>query len=123
MMLEQHGADGGWQSINSEIRRKVLSPGERMMSMLIDFKKGGYGAEHAHPHEQLGFVLSGKIRMRLGGEEKVVHAGEQICVPGGVLHDVMALEDSLVLETFTPLRHDLLESAGIIIHKETGKKS
>ncbi|WP_087571849.1 cupin domain-containing protein [Paenibacillus sp. MY03] len=121
-MTEPHRTDGEWQSISPDIRRKVLSPGERMMSMLIDFKKGGYGAEHAHPHEQLGFVLSGKIRMKLGGEEKVVHAGEQIYVPGDVPHDVLALEDSLVLETFTPLRHDLLEAAGIIIHKETGNQ-
>ncbi len=122
-MAEQYREDGGWQQISPAIRRKVLPPGERMMSMLIDFKKGGYGAEHAHPHEQLGYVVSGIIWMKLGDDEKVVHAGEQIYVPGGVPHDVLALEDSLVLETFTPLRHDLLESAGIIIHTETGKQA
>lgn len=80
------------------------------MSMAIDFKKGGIGPAHAHPHEQLGYVVSGKIRMLLDGVEIVVAAGEQVVVPGGVSHSVEALEDSLVLEAFTPLREDLLGS-------------
>lgn len=112
--------EDGWQQINPDIRRKVLPPGERMMSMLIAFKKGGYGAEHAHPHEQLGFVLSGQIAMKLDGKEIVARAGEQVHVPGSVPHDVLALEDSLVLETFTPLRQDLLEAAGHKTNLEAG---
>ncbi|CAI6017348.1 cupin domain-containing protein [Cohnella sp. JJ-181] len=99
-----------WQQINPLIRRKVFPPGERLMSMAIEFKKGGAGPEHAHPHEQLGYVVSGKIRMRLNGAEIIASAGEQVCVPGGVSHSVEALEDSLVLEAFTPLREDLLGS-------------
>ncbi|SFB34874.1 Cupin domain-containing protein [Cohnella sp. OV330] len=99
-----------WQQINPLIRRKVFPPGERLMSMAIEFKKGGIGPEHAHPHEQLGYVVSGKIRMVLDGAEIVASAGEQVVVPGGVSHSVEALEDSLVLEAFTPLREDLLGS-------------
>jgi len=101
---------GEWQYISTEIRRKIFLPGKEMMSMLIEFKVGGYGPEHSHPHEQLGFVVKGKIKMVLDGEEIIARAGEQICVPGNVSHSVLALEDSLVLETFTPLREDLLAS-------------
>ncbi|MDG0793190.1 cupin domain-containing protein [Cohnella ginsengisoli] len=64
-----------WQQINPLIRRKIFPPGERLMSMAIDFKKGGIGPAHAHPHEQLGYVVSGKIRMLLDGVEIVVAAG------------------------------------------------
>lgn len=99
---------GEWQQISREIRRKILPPGQSMMSMLIEFKQGGFGPEHAHPHEQLGFVVKGKIRMYIDGVEVVVEEGEQVRVPSNVSHSVLALEDSLVLETFTPLRDDLL---------------
>lgn len=101
---------GEWQHISEEIRRKILSPGKEMMSMLVEFKRGGYGSEHAHPHEQLGYVVNGKIKMTVGGNEIVVCAGEQVWVPGNVPHSVLALEDSLLLETFTPLREDLLST-------------
>jgi len=104
-----------WQQINPLIRRKIFPPGQQLMSMLVEFKQDGFGPEHAHPHEQLGYVISGKIKMVLGGEEIVVSAGEQVVVPGNVPHSVLALEDTLLLETFTPLRDDLLATTTYIM--------
>jgi len=97
-----------WQQMTPEIRRKILPPGEQMMSMLVEFKQGGFGPEHSHPHEQLGYVVRGKVKMVLAGEEVIAVEGEQVWVPSNVPHSILALEDSLVLETFTPLREDLL---------------
>lgn len=99
---------GEWQQISLQIRRKIFTPGTQLMSMLVEFKQGGFGPEHAHPHEQLGFVVKGKIKMVLDNKEIVAEAGEQVLVPSNVPHSILALEDSLVLETFTPLREDLL---------------
>lgn len=101
---------GNWQKVNELIRRKVLAPGESMMSMVVEYKQGGFGPEHSHPHEQLGFIISGKIKITIAGVDHEVSAGEQICVPGNQLHSVLALEDSQILETFSPLRLDILES-------------
>jgi quercetin dioxygenase-like cupin family protein len=100
---------GNWQPINELIRRKIFAPGESIMSMLVEFKQGGLGPEHSHPHEQLGFVISGKIEITIAGVVHVVSTGEQIYVPGEQLHSVKALEDTQLLETFTPLRQDLLD--------------
>jgi len=97
-----------WQQMTPEIRRKILPPGQQMMSMLVEFKKGGFGTAHSHPHEQLGYIIRGKVKMILGSEEIIAVEGEQVLVPGDVPHSILALEDSLVLESFTPLRHDLL---------------
>jgi quercetin dioxygenase-like cupin family protein len=102
---------GKWQQINELIRRKIFTPGESIMSMLVEFKQGGFGPEHSHPHEQLGFVVMGKIEITIAGVVHQVSAGEQIYVPGNQLHSVKALEDTQLLETFTPLRQDLLDSA------------
>ncbi|WP_139993423.1 cupin domain-containing protein [Paenibacillus paridis] len=112
---------GEWQQITDKIRRKVMPPGKQLMIMLVEFKQGGFGTEHAHPHEQIGFVVSGRIKMMLGGDEVVVEAGEQIVVPGNVLHAVWALEDTTLLEIFTPLREDLL--ATITINEKTEMSS
>ncbi|MFC5401225.1 cupin domain-containing protein [Cohnella soli] len=97
-----------WERVNKRIRRKVFQPGLHMMSMLVEYEKGGIGPEHAHPHEQLGYVVQGAIQMTIGGQTVRVSAGEQVHVPGNVLHSVLALEDTLLLETFTPLREDLM---------------
>lgn len=97
-----------WIQINDKIRRKVFPPGEKMMSMAIAFEQGGIGPEHSHPHEQTGYVISGKIQMSIAGETFIFSEGDFIQVPSGVPHAVLALEKSLVLENFTPIREDLL---------------
>lgn len=100
---------GDWEQVNENIRRKIFPPGEHMMSMLIAFKQGGFGPEHAHPHEQLGFVIQGKIEVTIEGVVHSLSANEQIHIPGNLRHSVLAVEDSLILETFTPLRQDLMK--------------
>lgn len=97
-----------WRQVAAGIRRKVLTPGVQIMSMLVEFQQGGFGPEHAHPHEQLGFVIEGKVEMVIAGERRVISAGEQVYIPGNVPHSILAMENSLILETFTPLREDLL---------------
>jgi len=97
-----------WIDAAPGIRRRTFPPGESLMSMLIELKAGSSGAEHAHPHEQLTFVVSGSVALTLEGRRHVLNAHEQLYVPGGVRHAVEALEDTLLLEAFTPLREDLL---------------
>jgi quercetin dioxygenase-like cupin family protein len=99
---------GSWEQVNEHIRRKIFPPGEQIMSMVLEFKQGGVGSEHAHPHEQLGYVIQGKIEITIEGIVHQLIAGEQIYVRGNQRHSVVALEDSLIMETFTPLRWDLL---------------
>lgn len=101
---------GEWQQAAEGIRRKIFAPGDRIMSMLIEFKAGASGAAHAHPHEQITFVISGRLALTLQGIEHEIGPGEQLYVPGDAVHSVLALEDSVVLEVFTPLREDLLAS-------------
>ncbi|SEO75817.1 cupin domain-containing protein [Paenibacillus sp. OV219] len=97
-----------WHSPIEGISRKIFPPGKDMMSMMITFKTGSIGPAHSHPHEQLTFVISGRLSMTMNGEIIVAGAGEQIVVPGDAVHEVTALEDSVVIEIFTPLRADLL---------------
>ncbi|UVI29538.1 cupin domain-containing protein [Paenibacillus spongiae] len=99
---------GEWQYPVTGIRRKIFPPGANIMSMMIELEKEAIGPAHSHPHEQLTFVISGKLEVTLEKDAHIVAAGEQLHIPGDVVHTVKALEDAVVLETFTPLREDLL---------------
>ncbi|MHB8733037.1 MAG: cupin domain-containing protein [bacterium] len=61
---------------------------------------GGTGADpHKHPNEQIIYLLKGRLRARVGDEERVVEAGELIHVPSDVVHEIRALEDSVFLSS------------------------
>lgn len=99
---------GDWQNAGEGIRRKIYEPGQTLMSMLIKFQAGSSGSAHSHPHEQITFVISGKLAFTVNGVKHIIGSEEQLYVPGDAVHSVEALEDSVVLEVFTPLRDDLL---------------
>jgi quercetin dioxygenase-like cupin family protein len=99
---------GEWHQAGDGIRRKLYKPGKGLMSMMISFDSLASGPAHSHPHEQITFVISGRLALMMNDKVHEIGAGEQLYVPGNEVHSVEALEDSLVLEVFTPLREDLL---------------
>jgi quercetin dioxygenase-like cupin family protein len=46
------------------------------------------------------------LRFVVGENEVVLGAGESIALPAHVPHEVEALEDSLVIDVFSPVRDD-----------------
>ncbi|HHO58167.1 cupin domain-containing protein [Oceanithermus sp.] len=68
--------------------------------------------EHSHPEEQITYVLSGRLAFQIEDEVCEVGAGEAVWIPGGATHAVRALEPSVVLDVFSPVRPDLLERFG-----------
>jgi quercetin dioxygenase-like cupin family protein len=100
--------DDRWITMVAGIRRRTLAAGERMMQMLVALDAGSHLPEHQHPHEQLTHVLRGRLRFSIAGVARELSAGQSLCLPGGTLHAADALEDTLVLDTFSPPREDLL---------------
>ena len=80
--------------------------GDAMTLARITLASGAVVPRHAHENEQIATVLSGRVRFRLGGEERVVKALASLLIAGGVPHEVEALEDSVVLDAFAPRRED-----------------
>lgn len=39
---------------------------------------------HAHPNEQSGYVIFGKYRTTVSGEEEILAASDSYCVPASV---------------------------------------
>lgn len=88
------------------LRRQVMSYSKSMMLVRHTMIKGWTGALHSHPHEQMVYVVRGKLIFEHPQGKFQVASGESFIVPGNVLHQASALEDSEVLDVFTPMRED-----------------
>jgi quercetin dioxygenase-like cupin family protein len=98
----------GFRVMMEGVRLKTLVWGER--TMLCEFRiEGGKGLPpHAHPHEQTGYLISGRMSFIVGDESFEVEPGDSWSIQGEVAHSAEALEDSRVLEVFSPLRKEYL---------------
>jgi unsaturated pyranuronate lyase len=88
--------------------RRILAHNENMMLVEHRMEQGWVGTRHSHPHDQLVYVVSGRLRFQCGAESFEGGAGESFILRGGVEHQAWALEPSLVLDVFTPYREDYL---------------
>jgi quercetin dioxygenase-like cupin family protein len=79
--------------------------GNSKISLAEHFMDQGWvGAAHSHPHDQMAYVVSGRLRIRAGDLEFEVAQGDSFVVRGGVEHQATALEPSHVIDIFTPCR-------------------
>ena len=100
---------GEWEPAEPGVTRKIFEPGSSIMMMEVRFEAGAEGYAHSHPHEQISYCLRGAVEFTVDGKKTTVRAGETIFIPGGATHGVKALEPSALLDSFTPLRDDLLK--------------
>ena len=98
--------DEGMSIPEPGLRRQVMSYSPAMMLVRHTMTKGWVGARHSHPHEQMVYIVSGRIRFEHPGGVFEAGPGDSFLVPGNVEHQASALEDSEVLDIFTPMRED-----------------
>lgn len=84
------------------VRRKALAIGERTLLLEVRMDAGSVGRAHSHPNEQTGYVIKGKLRLRIGNENYELGPGDAYVIPGNVEHEALALEDTVVIEVFSP---------------------
>jgi quercetin dioxygenase-like cupin family protein len=88
------------------LARRVLASSEKLMLVRHLMEKGWVGTKHSHPHEQLVYIVRGHIEFTGADRTFDARTGDSFIVPGGVEHHARALEDSEVLDVFTPFRED-----------------
>ncbi len=86
--------------------RQVLAYNPQLMLVRHNFVKGWVGARHSHPHHQMVYVVRGHILFEAEGKSWNMRAGDSVVVDGSLDHQASALEDSEVLDIFTPYRED-----------------
>lgn len=94
-------------------QRRILSYGGGMMLVQFTFGDGIQTAMHSHPHEQIGYVVSGAIDLFMEGQAPAhLTAGASYYVPPNVLHHIVTHGPTVLLDCFTPIREDFLAANG-----------
>jgi quercetin dioxygenase-like cupin family protein len=83
--------------------------GQALMLSMVTFEPDSVVPDHAHPHEQMGMMISGRLEFTVGGVTRLLGPGDMWRIPGGVVHRVRALDGPAVaLDVFHPIREDYL---------------
>ena len=98
------------EKITEMVSQKIIC-GEREMLAQIYLKRGALVPMHSHESEQMTYVLQGALRLLVDGEEVIVREGEVLHIPSRVPHQAEALEDTLELDVFSPVRAEWMDSA------------
>jgi quercetin dioxygenase-like cupin family protein len=81
--------------------------GERVTLAVVELEPASVVPEHAHEHEQLGMVLTGSVRFRVGDDERELGPGDTWRIPSNTPHEVHAgSEGAVVVDVFGPPRED-----------------
>ncbi|QWV98339.1 cupin domain-containing protein [Geomonas nitrogeniifigens] len=101
-------SDAGYRQVLPGIRQKTLVHGDKTLMVEFLLDKGALLPLHSHPHEQTGYLVSGRIRLDIGGNKEEILAGDSWCIAGGAEHNAEILEDSVAIEVFSPVREEYL---------------
>ena len=94
--------------LSPTIARKIIS-GDKAMVAQVFLAKGAIVPEHFHESEQITYILEGALEFELEGRTIVVGKGQVLRIPSNVPHRAVALEDTLDLDIFSPIREDWLK--------------
>ena len=101
-------SDSGYLEPVKGVQLKTLVHGEKTHLCKFKLQKGSVLTAHSHPHEQTGYLVSGSLKFRIGDEAFDAAEGDSWNIPGGMEHAVEVLEDSVIVEVFSPLREEYL---------------
>jgi len=108
------------EKVTDAIDRRLVT-GERSMLAHVYLAADSVVPRHSHDHEQFSYILQGALHFWIGedeSEEVVVRAGEVLHIPSNVPHKAKALEDTIDLDVFTPVRQDWLDGTDTYFHDE-----
>jgi quercetin dioxygenase-like cupin family protein len=95
------------------LKRQVLAHNTNLMLVRHLMQKGWQGVRHSHPHDQLVYIIKGRLSFTSGDSSFEAAEGDSFVVAGGMEHQASALEDSEVLDVFNPWREDYAPMRGL----------
>ena len=89
--------------LDRPVEVKVVMKSDAMLMLSITLPKGMCAPTHQHDdHETSCHLVSGKLKLWIGGEEFIANPGDTWFHPKGVPHWSEALEDSVQVEVKSP---------------------
>jgi quercetin dioxygenase-like cupin family protein len=90
------------------VHLKTMVYGNQTLLTEVRFEKGAVIPQHGHPHEQTGYLVSGHMNFLVDGEHYNAKPGDSWNIACDIEHGATALEESVVIEVFSPVREDYL---------------
>ena len=93
-----------WTGIKrTDVERKDLSaPGREVIQVLVEFAPGVSAPRHAHPGEEIAYVIEGVFLYELDGRPPVtLKAGDALFIPAGTFHAVKNVGSGNAVELAT----------------------
>ncbi|MCA1792288.1 MAG: cupin domain-containing protein [Desulfotignum sp.] len=100
--------DNGFKQAMPGIQIKTLVYGENTLLSQFKLAKGHALPLHSHPHEQTGYLVTGRLKMTIGPDTFDAAPGDSWCIPGDTTHSAEVLEDAIAIEVFSPVREEYL---------------
>ncbi|MBC7107907.1 MAG: cupin domain-containing protein [Methanomassiliicoccales archaeon] len=92
--------------VTNKITRRMVVCGQKCQIIEFVLEKGAVIPAHRHPHEQIGYVQKGKLKMLIDGQISILTQGDGYWIEPNVEHEVEVLEDSIAIDVFSPPRED-----------------
>lgn len=86
--------------------RRTLAVGARAMVCEFTAAEGVFIPRHSHPHEQVGYVVEGRVEFVCGDETFIAEPGHSYAIPGHVPHAARFLAPTQLVEIFSPPREE-----------------
>lgn len=86
--------------------RRTLITTDKLMVCEFQLREGAEIPIHSHPHEQVGYIVKGEVRMTINNIEYELTIGDTYAAPPNVSHGASIIEDSIIIDTFSPPRED-----------------
>jgi quercetin dioxygenase-like cupin family protein len=78
---------------------------DSVMTNFVSIEPGATTPTHHHVEQQIAIVVAGELTFTVGGETRVMHAGDCVVIPPNVSHGgVAGAEGCEAVDVFTPPR-------------------
>jgi quercetin dioxygenase-like cupin family protein len=90
------------------------------MMARVSLARGAIVPTHSHVSEQISWTFSGRLRLWIGDQKDVVtlEPGQFVVIPPNVPHRAEALEDTVEVDLFSPIRQDWLDGTDAYFHRK-----
>jgi quercetin dioxygenase-like cupin family protein len=107
------------EPVTDVISRQVVTGRNEMIARVL-LKRGAIVPTHSHVSEQVTWILEGAMKLWIGvpEEEVTLRAGQMVVIPPDVPHRAEALEDTVDIDVFSPIRQDWLDGTDTYFHRK-----
>lgn len=105
-----HDRDVAWEQVGEGVKRKIMAYDDQLMVVKVEFKRDSVGNLHQHTHSQITHVESGSFEVTINNNKQILKAGDAFYIPPNVNHGCICLENGILIDVFSPMREDFINS-------------